>query len=264
MTSENLAASNVGGTGVDGASAGAAEPGRTPARRRRRGIWPLVRDVLVILAIAILVSFVIKTFLVRSFYIPSGSMEQTLMVKDRILVDELTPRFTGYERGDVVVFRDPGGWLPVSTAPDRAPAVEAFDWLLSIVGISAPDSEDHLIKRIIGVGGDHVVCCNALGQVTVNDTPIDETPYLNLSEGQSAPQIVPFDVTVPEGSLWVLGDNRDHSRDSRYNVDQPSQGFVPLDNVVGRAFLITWPFPRFGPIDTHHGVFQGVPEGTGR
>ena len=232
-------------------------------RRRRRGFWALVRDILVILVVAVLVSFVIKTFLVRSFYIPSGSMEQTLMVKDRILVDELTPRFSGSDRGDVVVFRDPGGWLPVSTTPDRGPLVESFDWLMSLVGISAPDSEDHLIKRIIGVAGDHVVCCNQLGQVEVNGTPIDETPYLDLAAGQSAPQVVPYDVTVPDGSLWVLGDNRDHSRDSRYNRDQPSHGFVPLANVVGRAFLITWPLDRFGPIDTHHGVFEGVPAGAG-
>lgn len=228
--------------------------------RPRRGVWPLVRDILVILVVAVLVSFLIKTFLVRSFYIPSGSMEQTLQVKDRILVDELTPRFGGYDRGDIVVFRDPGGWLPVETAPEQSVPVQVVDWLLSVVGISAPDSKDHLIKRIIGVGGDHVVCCNALGQITVNGTPIDETPYLNLAEGQSAPETVPFDVTVPDGSLWVLGDNRDHSRDSRYNIDQPSQGFVPLDNVVGRAFLITWPLPRIGALDFHHDVFDGIPD----
>lgn len=227
---------------------------------RRRGAWQLVRDILVILVVAVLVSFLIKTFLVRSFYIPSGSMEQTLQVKDRILVDELTPRFGGYERGDIVVFRDPGGWLTVEPTPEQSLPVQAVDWVLSVVGISAPDSKDHLIKRIIGVGGDRVVCCNALGQITVNGTPLDETPYLNLTEGQSAPQVVEFDVTVPEGSLWVLGDNRDHSRDSRYNTDQPSGGFVPLENVVGRAFLITWPLPRFGAIDFHHGVFDGVPD----
>ncbi len=234
------------------------------SRPRRRGIWPLIRDVLIIVVIAVLVSFVIKTFFVRSFYIPSGSMEQTLLVNDRILVDEITPRFSGYSRGDVVVFRDPGGWLdPRPTPPAQSTFADALDWLMSIVGISAPDSEDHLIKRIIGVGGDHVVCCNALGQTTVNGTPIDETPYLNLSAGQSAPAVVPYDVTVPEGSLWVLGDNRDHSRDSRYNLEQPTRGFVPLDNVVGRAFLITWPLSRFGPIDFHHDVFAGVPAGAG-
>lgn len=120
--------------------------------------------------------------------------------------------------------------------PRQPPLAQAADWLLSLVGITASDSDEHLIKRIIGVGGDHVVCCNAIGQVTVNGTPIDETPYLNLSPGQSAPQPVPFDVVVPQNSLWVMGDNRDHSRDSRYNMDQPNKGFVPLGNVVGRAF----------------------------
>lgn len=233
----------------------------TRAAARRRGVWPLVRDVLVIILIAVVVSFAIKTFLVRSFYIPSSSMEQTLLVKDRILVDELTPRFTGYERGDIVVFRDPGGWLPAApAAPERSVIVEALDWVMSLVGLSASDSDEHLIKRIIGVPGDHIVCCNALGQLTLNGTPIDESAYLNLAEGQSAPNVVTFDVVVPEGSLWVLGDNRDHSRDSRFNMDQPSGGFVPIENVVGRAFLITWPLPRFGALDGHHEVFAGVPD----
>ncbi|MFT4281365.1 signal peptidase I [Microbacterium sp.] len=245
-------------------AAGAGEAPLRSRRRSRRGLWPLVRDILVIIVIAVLVSFLVKTFLVRSFYIPSGSMEQTLQVKDRILVDELTPRFGGYSRGDVVVFRDPGGWLPTEPTPARSVLVEAVDWLLSVVGISAPDSKDHLIKRIIGVPGDHVVCCNAMGQVTVNGVPIDESSYLNLAEGQSAPNVVSYDVTVPEGSLWVLGDNRDSSRDSRYNMDQPGGGFVPLDNVVGRAFLITSPLPRFGLIDFHHDVFAGVPEPVAR
>lgn len=219
----------------------------------------MVRDILVILLIAVVVSVVVKTFLVRSFYIPSGSMQQTLQIDDRILVDELTPRFGGYERGDVVVFRDPGGWLPVQAREERAPVVEAVDALLTFIGLSASDSGDHLIKRVIGLPGDEVVCCNALGQVEVNGMPIDETAYINLADGQSAPQEVPYEVVVPEGSLWVLGDNRDASRDSRYNQDTPSAGFVPIENVVGRAFLITWPLHRFGIIDTHHEVFAGVP-----
>lgn len=235
-----------------------------PARSRSRRLGLLLRDILVIVAIALAVSFLVKTFLVRSFYIPSGSMERTLLKDDRILVDQLTPRFGGYARGDVVVFRDPGGWLPATVEPARPPLVEGMDWVLSVVGLSAPDSKDHLIKRIIGMPGDHVVCCNAVGQITVNDVPIDESSYVSLADGQSAPQEVPFDVTVPENSLWVLGDNRDHSRDSRYNRDQPSQGFVPLDNVVGRAFLITWPLDRFGLIDFHHDVFAGVPTPEGR
>jgi signal peptidase I len=244
-----------------------AEPAATPAPAsrssstavRRRGWVSLLRDIVVIVAVAILVSLVVKTFLVRSFYIPSASMEDTLQIQDRILVDEITPRVGGYQHGDVVVFRDPGGWLPPSTAPARPFVVEAGDWLLSLVGLSAPDSDDHLIKRVIGVAGDHVVCCNALGQITVNGTPLDESAYVKLSPGETVPRPVPFDVVVPKNSLWVLGDNRDRSQDSRYHLDQPGKGFVPVDNVVGRAFVITWPFDRFGLIDFHHEVFASVP-----
>jgi signal peptidase I len=231
-----------------------------PPRRRRRGWLTFLRDVLVIVLIAILVSFLVKTFVVRSFYIPSGSMEDTLLVNDRILVDEVTPRFGGYERGDIVVFRDPGGWLPPSAAPARPPFVEGIDWVLSLVGLSAPDSDDHLVKRIIGLPGDHVVCCNALGQITVNDVPIDETSYVKLPTGESAVSADDFDVVVPDDRLWVLGDNRYRSKDSRYNTDQPGKGYVPVENVVGRAFIITWPLSRFGMLDFHHDVFAGVPD----
>lgn len=240
--------------------AGNGDFGPAEPAKRKRGWVVFLRDVLVIVVVALLVSFLVKTFLVRSFYIPSPSMAQTLLVNDRILVDEITPRFGAYERGDVVVFRDPGGWLTPQVQPERSPFVEGVDWVLSLVGLSAPDSDDHLIKRVIGVAGDHVVCCNTLGQTTVNDVPIDETPYLNLPPGRTAPTPMEYDVTVPEGSLWVMGDNRDNSQDSRFHQDEPGKGFVPVDNVVGRAFLITWPFTRFGTIDFHHGVFAGVPD----
>jgi signal peptidase I len=242
-----------------------AEPIPTPrsssnSTQRRRGWLYFLRDVLVIVLVAVLVSFLVKTFVVRSFYIPSGSMENTLLVNDRILVDEITPRFGGYEHGEIVVFRDPGGWLPPSTQPTRSPIVEGFDWLLSLVGLSAPDSDDHLVKRIIGLPGDHVVCCNAIGQITVNDVPIEESSYLKLPPGETAASGDPFDIVVPDDSLWVLGDNRYRSKDSRYNQDQPGKGFVPLANVVGRAFLVTWPLDRFGMLDFHAEVFAGVPD----
>ncbi|SEB83403.1 signal peptidase I [Microbacterium hydrocarbonoxydans] len=233
----------------------------TPPTKRRRGFFIFLRDVLVIIVIAALVSFIVKTFIVRSFYIPSASMERTLLVDDRILVDELTPRWTGYERGDIVVFKDPGGWLDAQPqAPAQPPLIQAVDWVLTVVGISATDSQDHLVKRVIGLPGDHVVCCNALGQITVNDAPIDELDYLNLPEGDTAASNDPFDVVVPEGSLWLMGDNRDRSRDSRAHQDLPSGGFVPLENVVGKAFLTTWPFDRMGTIDGHHDSFNGVPD----
>lgn len=233
----------------------------TPPTKRRRGFLVFLRDVIVIVVIAALVSFVVKTFVVRSFYIPSASMERTLMVKDRILVDELTPRWNDYERGDVVVFKDPGGWLAGQPqTPAQPPLIEAFDWMLNVIGISATDSQDHLVKRVIGLPGDHVVCCNALGQITVNGAPIDELGYLNLPDGDTAASNEPFDVVVPEGSLWLLGDNRDRSRDSRAHQDLPSGGFVPIENVVGKAFFTTWPFDRMGTIDGHHDSFNGVPD----
>lgn len=242
-----------------------AEPVPTPHsssghESRGRGWLLFLRDVVIIVLVAILVSFLVKTFVVRSFYIPSGSMEDTLLVNDRILVDEITPRFGGYERGQIVVFRDPGGWLPPSPEDTRPPIEQGLDWLLSLVGLSAPDSDDHLIKRIIGLPGDHVVCCNAIGQITINGVPIDESSYLKLPGGETAASGDPFDVVVPAGSLWVLGDNRYRSKDSRYNQDQPGDGFVPIDNVVGRAFIITWPLSRFGMLDFHPGVFAGVPD----
>ncbi|KQR38518.1 signal peptidase I [Microbacterium sp. Leaf159] len=236
-------------------------PASTPPIKRRRGFLVFLRDVLVIIVIAALVSFVVKTFVVRSFYIPSASMERTLLVNDRILVDELTPRWTSYERGDVVVFKDPGGWLDGQVQTPAQPAlIQAFDWVLNVVGISATDSQDHLVKRVIGLPGDHVVCCNALGQLTINGAPIDELSYLNLPDGDTAASNEPFDVVVPEGSIWVLGDNRDRSRDSRAHQDLPSGGFVPLENLVGKAFLTTWPFDRMGTIDGHHDSFNGVPD----
>ncbi|MHC2998923.1 signal peptidase I [Microbacterium sp. HJ5] len=234
--------------------------GDASIHRRRRGWLTFLRDVVVIILIAVLVSFLVKTFLVRSFYIPSGSMKETLHIDDRILVDEITPRFGGYDHGDIVVFQDPGGWLPPDTDPARPPVVEAVEWVLALVGLSAPDSDDHLVKRIIGLPGDHVVCCNTLGQITVNGVPIDETDFIVVPTGESAASSVPFDVVVPADSLWVLGDNRYQSKDSRYNQDQPGDGFVPLENVVGRAFLVTWPLNRFGMLDFHHDDFAGVPE----
>lgn len=228
------------------------------ARQRRRSGWIFLRDVLVIVLIAVVVSFMIKTFVVRSFYIPSGSMENTLEVRDRILVDELTPNFTDYQRGDVVVFRDPGGWLPPVTTPERAPIIEAVDWVLSVVGLSAPDSDEHLVKRIIGLPGDTVACCTDTGQITVNGVAIDESDYVVVPTPGSPASSVDFEVEVPDNRYWVLGDNRYRSKDSRYAVDLPGDGFVPRENVVGRVFLVMWPFTRFGAVDAHHDTFIGV------
>nr|WP_246150432.1 signal peptidase I [Agromyces intestinalis] len=234
----------------------------TAATRRRRGALLFLRDVLVIFVVAVLVSFLIKTFLIRSFFIPSGSMEVTLEVDDRIIVNQLVPEVVPLERGDVVVFRDPGGWLPARVEPEQPPLVAAVDWFLALVGLSAPDSNDHLVKRLIGLPGDHVTCCNALGQMSVNGVPLDE-PYITLPPGEEKASRDDFDVTVPADRLWMMGDNRYDSQDSRYNGDTPLKGFVPVDNVVGRAFVVSWPVSHWAWLGNYPEVFDGVDKGRG-
>ena len=164
-------------------------------------------EVLVVLSMALLLSLLIKTFLVQAFFIPSTSMENTLLVGDRVLVSKLTPGVFQLHRGDVVVFKDPGGWL---TSEESAPAEQAggvggtLRNALSFVGLLPQDAGEHLIKRVIGMGGDHVQCCDAQGRVQVNGVAVDETPYLVPG---AAPSDKQFDVTVPYGYLWVMGDN---------------------------------------------------------
>jgi signal peptidase I len=229
----------------------------TETKRKKRSVAIFLRDLLIIFVVALLVSFLIKTFLIRSFYIPSGSMEQTLLINDRIIVNQLEPKLIPIEHGDVVVFRDPGGWLLPQAAIEQNPIVAGLDWVMSVVGLSAPDSNDHLIKRVIGLPGDHVVCCNALGQMSVNGIPISE-PYVSLPAGETKVSKDDFDIVVPAKSLWVMGDNRYNSKDSRYNGDTPGRGFVPIDNVVGRALVISWPLARWTWLDDYPEVFRGV------
>ncbi|MEO7016475.1 MAG: signal peptidase I [Leifsonia sp.] len=224
---------------------------------RRRSTKLFVRDILVIFVVAVLVSFLIKTFVVRSFYIPSASMENTLQINDRIIVNELEPGLVPISHGDVVVFRDPGGWLPPQPPSNENPVAAAIDSALTFIGLSAADSNDHLIKRVIGLPGDHVTCCNALGQISVNGVPLKE-PYILIPPGQSKAATLAFDVTVPQGELWVMGDNRFNSQDSSRNQGLPGKGFVPIDHVVGRAFVISWPVNRWTSLDNYPGVFAGV------
>jgi signal peptidase I len=232
---------------------------RSRARRKRRGGAAIfVRDLVVIVAIAVIASFLIKTFLVRSFFIPSASMQNTLQIHDRILVNELVPGLVPLQRGDVVVFKDPGGWLEPSAPVAQPPAVAAVEWVLSLVGLSTADSNDHLIKRVIGLPGDHVTCCNALGQMSVNGTPLDE-PYAVLSPGSTDVSSIPINVTVPKDRLWVMGDNRYNSKDSRFNRGTPTKGFVPIEDVVGRAFVVSWPVSHWQYLTNHPETFGGVP-----
>lgn len=220
---------------------------------RGRGLLIFLRDLAVIVVIAFVVSFVVKTFFVRSFYIPSGSMNQTLLENDRILVNQVKPKIGGVERGDVVVFKDPGGWLNPSSEPAPSP----FEWVLQEVGLLPSSTDEFLIKRVIGVGGDHVSCCNPAGQITVNGVPLKE-PYVNLPPGMTAASGTDFDVVVPEGMYWVMGDNRYASKDSRYNTDKPGNGFVPSENLVGVAFVINWPIKRWAWLGNYPETFAGV------
>lgn len=228
--------------------------------RGKRGVVLFLRDLLIIFVVALLISFLIKTFLIRSFYIPSASMEETLMVNDRIIVNQLEPGMMPIEHGDVLVFRDPGGWLMPQPEIQQNPIAAGLEWILSVVGLAAPDSNDHLIKRTIGLPGDRVVCCNTLGQMSVNGVPLSE-PYVVLPPGTTDVSKIDFDIVVPEDSLWMMGDNRYNSRDSRYNGDTPGKGFVPIDNVVGRALVVSWPLDRWTWLNNYPEVFQGVEEG---
>ncbi|GGS61308.1 signal peptidase I [Streptomyces griseoviridis] len=231
-----------------GPAGGASGRGRTRAerrrlqrkvkRRRRRGA---VKEIPLLIGVAVVIALVLKTFLVQAFVIPSGSMEQTIRIGDRVLVDKLTPWFGSEpQRGDVVVFRDPGGWLqdeqPTGGGDDPV-VVKQVKEALVFIGLLPSDDEKDLIKRVVGVGGDRVECCDTQGRVTVNGTPLEED-YLNPGD---VPSETRFDVTVPQGRLWVMGDHRSNSADSRYHQDTDF-GTVSEDEVVGRAMVIAWPF----------------------
>jgi signal peptidase I len=235
---------------------------RPRPRKKRNGVLTFLRDLVIIFVAALLVSFLVKTFLIRSFYIPSASMENTLQINDRVIVNELVPDAVHLKRGDVVVFKDPGGWLDGEQLPDMTPKTgvgKAADWLLTQIGLGTGDSDDHLIKRVIGLPGDKVSCCNDLGQMSVNGVPVKE-PYTKLPLGETRASGTDFSVTVPKGTIWVMGDNRYDSKDSRYNRDTPSKGFVPLSDVTGRAFVISWPTAHWTWLDDYPGVFAGVEE----
>jgi signal peptidase I len=140
---------------------------------------------------------------------------------------------------------------------DQPWIVEVWDGMLNAIGLSVSDSNDHLVKRVIGLPGDTVECCNAFGQMSVNGVPLDE-PYLKLGPGVTKVSGTDFKITVPKDSLWVMGDNRYDSGDSRYNTDKPGKGFVPIENVVGRAFLVSWPIGHWSWLDNYPTVFAGV------
>ncbi|MCA1782757.1 MAG: signal peptidase I [Dermatophilaceae bacterium] len=242
-------------------SAGSAVGDQPPERERRgfvRSVSDLVRETVIIVVMAMVLSFVVKTWVAQAFFIPSGSMEQTLQVGDRVMVSKLHKQFDGINRGDIVVFQDPGGWLPPSAArPAPTELSESVQRVLTFVGLLPDPADEHLIKRVIGVGGDRVVCCDPDERLSVNGAPIDEA-YVYPSD---APSTIRFDITVPADSVWVMGDHRSDSQDSRYHPldGDGTEGSVPLDLVVGRGVVTVWPLTRAGTMSNHPDVFAGIP-----
>lgn len=225
-------------------------------KRRRRGA--AVGEIPLLIVVALVIALVLKTFLVQAFVIPSGSMEQTIRIGDRVLVDKLTPWFGSRpQRGDVVVFKDPGGWLKQEKVDKKDPpvVVKQVKETLTFIGLLPSDDEQDLIKRVIAVGGDTVKCCGKDGRVTVNGVPLDE-PYLYPG---NPPSLIKFEVKVPEGRIFVMGDHRSDSADSRYHLDEPEHGTVSEDEVVGRAVVIAWPVGHWRKLE-EPATFGSVPD----
>ncbi len=215
-----------------------------------------LRETGIVVVSALVLSLLVKTFLVQAFWIPSESMEDTLVKDDRILVSKLAPGPLDLHRGDIVVFKDPGHWLDGQVAPPTTGAQRAVNDVLTFVGLRPVDAGQHLVQRVIGLPGDHVVSTGPGQPLTVNGTPLDE-PY--LASG-ATPSSIPFDVTVPAGSLWVMGDNREHSRDSRYHLGEPGGGSIPEANVAGVAFVLVWPADRWTVLRNPGATFADVPD----
>jgi signal peptidase I len=215
-----------------------------PAGRPKRS-W---RQLMIVVVVAIVLMLLIKAFVVQVYRIPSSSMEDTLLTGDRVLVNKLVYHARGIARGDIVVFSGDGSWGTTTGAPDPSPPGNpllrvAYD-VLADIGVYS--TQTYYIKRVIGLPGDRVVCC-VHGKVTVNGVPLDEKSYLFPG---AKPSMRAFDVIVPSGRLWVMGDNRAISDDSRGHMTDgfPGMGTVPENEVCGRAFMIIWPLSQVGDL----------------
>ncbi|MGL4743774.1 MAG: signal peptidase I [Dermatophilaceae bacterium] len=217
----------------------------------------IVREVVLVLALALILSFVVKTWFVQAFFIPSGSMEDTLGVGDRVIVSKLTPGPLDLSRGDVIVFEDPGDWLAAPPQAEQGGIPGTVGSVLRFVGLLPSESENHLIKRVVGLPGDRVACCDDERRLVVNGAPVDEV-YLKPGDVASS---LAFDVTIPDGRVWVMGDHRSDSEDSRFH-DPPgngSAGSVPVDNLTGRAVAVVWPLGRMSWLSDYAETFADVP-----
>jgi signal peptidase I len=226
-------------------------------KRKRKGM-PLWQEVPLLLLVAFCMAVLIRSFLVQAFFIPSGSMEDTLLVGDRVLVNKIVYDLRTPERGEVIVFKGPDNWVPENPTDANTGFVGKITaGLGDLVGVSRPGEKD-FIKRVIGLPGDRVSCCDTEGRVFVNGVPLDE-PYVH----QNSPLDVDADprvcrsrnfdeVLVPPGQLFVMGDHRIVSQDSR------CEGTIPIDNVIGKAFVIVWPSDRWGGLGVPD-TFANVP-----
>ena len=226
--------------GTETPDAKTASGGRKPAGRRGRRKRSFWREFPILVVVALLLAVVIKTYAIQAFFIPSGSMENTLEINDRVLVNKLVYDVRSIHRGDIVVFNGDGSWDPGTAPRDTNFVVKFAQGFASMFGFGHPG--DILIKRVIGLPGDRVACCDAQGRVTVNGVPLTEQTYLYPGD---APSEIRFNVVVPPGRLWVMGDHRLISDDSRNHLGQPGGGTIPENAVIGRAFVIIWPISRW-------------------
>jgi signal peptidase I len=234
-------ASNSRDTAAGGSALGRAKTGAGPRAKhskRRRSFW---RELPVLIVVALVLALVIKSFVIQAFYIPSASMENTLEIGDRVLINKVVYHLRPIHRGDIIVFDGTGSWDFDDTPNSSNIFSKGISELEGIVGISHDTSI--YIKRVIGLPGDHVMCCNATGQVTVNNVALSETSYLYPG---NVPSTQPFNIVVPAGRLWVMGDHRSVSYDSRGHEGDPGGGTIPESGVLGRAFVIIWPPSRWG------------------
>ena len=202
----------------------------------------VLREFPILVIVALAVSLIIKSFLVQFFYIPSGSMENTLQINDRVAVNKIPFISNSINRGDVVVFRDPSNWLPEPYEDNQNKVIAKIKDGLVLVGVLPNPAKQYLVKRVIGIAGDNVVGKD--GIVTINGKKTTE-PY--IFAGNKASEL-DFNVTVPEGKIWVMGDHRGASADSRYHQDDVNNGFVPESKVTGRVLGIIWPIKNVGTV----------------